>query len=124
MNVAGIMRNVTDFPVDRDRGATPRRVSVTFAVLSVLGSAVLATATAAVTGGMMMGRVEADLASLTTQLDRTALAITAVTNNVNSVGLQTATLAAQVDALRQALVQERADRLDAERRLFDQQRGR
>lgn len=123
---AEIMKNIVDFPVDRAaESANPRRVSVAFAGIAVIFSVLCAV----IAGSIMMGRYEAVIDHLAETQKRdhdeaqrardVAQAHTQqLMNMIAGLGERNATLSSQIDALRRALEQERADRLEGERRMY------
>lgn len=103
-------------PEDRPRG--DQRISLTFAGTAV-GLSVLC---AVLTGGFLMGQATVKIESLAETVreghSKTQKQIDALVVNTNSVAIQASSLAAQIDHLRQALQQERAERLDDIRHYF------
>ena len=113
------MGDIMRFPIqgDPESGRT-RYVSVAFAGIS----AAIGLVSALVFCGVVFGSAEADIRHLTDVFrvdhEEARTSIASLTSNVNSLAIHDSALTSQVDALRIALEQERADRLDTERRLW------
>jgi hypothetical protein len=113
------MGNIMRFPVqgDPESGST-RYISVALAGMS----AAIGLISALVFCGVVFGSAEADVRNLGAllQLDHNEVraSIDKLTANVDSLAIHDSALSSQVDALKSALVQERADRLDTERRFW------
>lgn len=93
-----------------------------FYVFAAIVGIILPIATGTITGSVMLGRASAQIESLGRELDQdhkeTKGQINSLTSNVSSVSIQASSLAAQVESLRQLLVQERSDRLESERNII------
>jgi hypothetical protein len=114
------MGNVARFPLGSQPDSVPNWVGALFAGCV----AVMSIGGALLTSGMMLGRVDTTMANQSALIQRdheeTTKQIDALTANVTSIATQSAAIQVQVSNLRDALAQERADRLSGER-LFMQQ---
>ena len=113
-----IMGDILKYPVGGGPSTKPSYTSVIFAGMTVLFSIISAVSVS----GWVLGSTKATIDSLRelVSLDHTETRehIDAMIGNINSLSVAESSLASQVDALRQAIVQERQDRLDSERRLY------
>jgi len=113
------MADVLKFPTEGPSDDKSRYVSLGFAAAAVAVSILAAT----VTGSLMMGRTEADLQNvIDTQRrdhDEITSSIRALVANVGVLSAQTSSQGSQLEALKQLITQERADRLDMEQRLYN-----
>src|SRR5215469_5945522 len=119
--IMSIMADIKQFPVDRAaETVTDKRLSIGFAAASIVFSVLVTVTSGAWITGQIVGAYNIKLDNLTAQWQRDhddwRRQTDELTTLVRSLGNQTATESAQIEALKQSLIQERSERLDFERR--------
>jgi hypothetical protein len=115
------MADIRKFPLGSgDDTAAGRRLSIGFAIAAVVFSVIVAAVTGTWVTAQTAGASGARIDNLTTVMqrdhDEQTRHIDQLMSLIGSVGNQAAIQGAQIEALRQAITQERGERLDYEQR--------
>lgn len=122
-----IMGEILAWPLEkRSEDGMSRGVSIGFAAASVAVAVIVAAITGTWITATVMAGTDARLSSYSDMLkrdhDETRQHIDNLTGDIRAIGNTAASQAAQIEALRRALEQERADRLQEEQRWYGRQK--
>jgi hypothetical protein len=113
-----VLSNIQElFP--RGESRISNTVTIVVATITVVLSVIVATTSST----WILSGTSVKIDSLTTLWQRdhqeTSAHIDRLTSNVNSLSIQSSSIMVQIENLKQALIAERADRLESERRFYD-----